>query len=145
QEFLGTTAAEIAAEKAGIIRHGRPVIWGGVDAASRDADAVIRQAAVAAEAPLYALGEHFMLTPMHLEVALPGHQAFTVALPPGLREKPQFLKCNFAMAVAAFYAFRRDAAATRNAVQALADGRVPTPPCHRARFQHIVAAPKGLE
>ncbi len=49
--FLGDTPAKIAAEKAGIIKEGRPVIWGGHDAEAR---AVIEAHAAAHHAPFRA-------------------------------------------------------------------------------------------
>ncbi len=54
-DFLGTTVAEIAAEKAGILRPGRPA----VTAASGEALTVIADAAQRQRVPLYVLGRDF--------------------------------------------------------------------------------------
>lgn len=48
--FLGATVAEIAHQKAGIIKEGRPVLWCGADP---EAEAVIRAEAKAKNAPLH--------------------------------------------------------------------------------------------
>lgn len=48
--FLGTTVAEIARQKAGIIKEGRPVLWCGADP---EAEAVIRAVATEKNAPLH--------------------------------------------------------------------------------------------
>jgi dihydrofolate synthase/folylpolyglutamate synthase len=53
-EFLGNTIEEIAAEKAGIIKHGRPVVIGALPAA---ADTVIRRIAAERHARLYSVRE----------------------------------------------------------------------------------------
>lgn len=50
-EYLGDTTEKIAAEKAGIIKKGAPMVWGGHDHAAR---AVIEQAAAAAGVPFVA-------------------------------------------------------------------------------------------
>jgi len=49
--LLGSTVLEIAAQKAGIIKHGCPVLYGGADA---DAEAVIKKTAWEREAPYHA-------------------------------------------------------------------------------------------
>lgn len=59
EAYLGTTIAEIAAEKAGIIKTGVPVV-SGVD--KTNAAEVIRQAAVKLQAPLYLHGNDFAFT-----------------------------------------------------------------------------------
>ena len=55
-EFLGDTLAKIAAEKAGIIKPGRPVVMGRVPP---EAEAVIRRVAAERGAPLVAVREEF--------------------------------------------------------------------------------------
>ncbi|WP_281350748.1 bifunctional folylpolyglutamate synthase/dihydrofolate synthase [Metabacillus lacus] len=54
--ILGDTISEIAAEKAGIIKKGIPVVTA---AENREALTVIRQFAAKQQAPLYELGNHF--------------------------------------------------------------------------------------
>ena len=58
EAYLGTTLAEIAAEKAGIIKPGVPVVIGDMEPAAVE---VVRQLALAAQAPLYALGAEFAM------------------------------------------------------------------------------------
>ena len=48
--FLGNTTAEIAAEKAGIIKGGSPILWGGLD---HDAETVIAEKAKDMQSTLY--------------------------------------------------------------------------------------------
>ncbi|MEK5077486.1 folylpolyglutamate synthase/dihydrofolate synthase family protein [Solibacillus sp. FSL W7-1436] len=55
-DMLGETYAEIAAEKAGIIKQGKPVVVGVKNA---EALAVIQHTAARLHAPIYTLGEHF--------------------------------------------------------------------------------------
>ena len=55
-EFLGDTLAKIAAEKAGIIKPGRPVVIGRLPA---EAEAVIRDIAAERGAPVHAVREGF--------------------------------------------------------------------------------------
>lgn len=54
--FLGTTLAEIAAHKAGIIKEGRPVVVGRMTSEALD---VIKQQALSQKAPLLLLGNAF--------------------------------------------------------------------------------------
>lgn len=56
QEYLGRTISAVAAEKAGIIKPGIPVVTG---ARQKSAVARIRQRATEQSAPFYRLGEHF--------------------------------------------------------------------------------------
>ncbi len=58
QDFLGTTIEEIAAEKAGIMRRGRPAFYG-----DWPVPAAVRTAAAAIGADLACLGEQFDFTP----------------------------------------------------------------------------------
>ncbi len=55
-EFLGDTLAKIAAEKAGIIKPGRPVVIGRMP---REAETVIRDVARASDAPVVSVRERF--------------------------------------------------------------------------------------
>ena len=60
QQYLGTTLPEIAFEKAGIIKEGKPVIVGEVPP---EASEVIRQVAKDKQAPYYELGSEFYVVP----------------------------------------------------------------------------------
>lgn len=55
-DMLGETYAEIAAEKAGIIKQGKPVVVG---VENLEALAVIQQTAAQQHAPIYTISEHF--------------------------------------------------------------------------------------
>lgn len=57
-DMLGETYAEISAEKAGIIKQGKPVVVGVKNA---EALAVIQQTAAQLHAPIYVLNEHFYI------------------------------------------------------------------------------------
>lgn len=56
REYLGDTISAIAAEKAGIIKPGRPVVVG---VQEQEAFAVLEEAAAKAKAPFYAVGRDF--------------------------------------------------------------------------------------
>lgn len=77
REYLGDTLSAIAAEKAGIIKPGRPVVVG---VQEREALAVLKKAATKAKAPFYAVGRDFRykvttvdMDGVHLEIE-GGHQ-----------------------------------------------------------------------
>lgn len=145
QEYLGNTPEAIAREKAGVMRAGRLVIWGGVEAGAPAADRAIREAAATCGAKLVALGEEIGLSAgKEVWLALPGLPALTVPLPRRIAAQPSFLQRNFALAVAAFYALRRDPELVRAAARVLDEDRVPPPPCLWARFQSVLAAPAGM-
>jgi dihydrofolate synthase/folylpolyglutamate synthase len=55
-EFLGNTLESIATEKAGIIKHGRPVVLGRLPS---EAEAVIRRVAIGCDAPVITVAEVF--------------------------------------------------------------------------------------
>ncbi len=61
---LGGTVAEIAAEKAGIVKPGVPVVLAPQPAGSRDAVRVVREAAARAGAPLIEVGAEARWTPI---------------------------------------------------------------------------------
>lgn len=58
EAYLGTTLADIATEKAGIIKPGRPVVSGVNEPAAAE---VVGRVAEEVQAPLYTLGSHFSL------------------------------------------------------------------------------------
>ena len=64
--FLGETIAEIAAEKAGIIKPGVPVVMG---LQSEEARTVITQAAFRNDAPIYEVGVAYKYMPTHRSMA----------------------------------------------------------------------------
>jgi dihydrofolate synthase/folylpolyglutamate synthase len=69
QEFLGNTVEEIAGEKAGILRAGRPGFYG-----DWPVPAAIRRAARDLGADLHCLGEQFDFTPSRPNWSWRGHQ-----------------------------------------------------------------------
>lgn len=78
-EYLGSTIAAIAREKAGIIKHGRPVVMGCLAA---EAEGVVREVAASREAPVYSVRERFGDAPDGLPlVALKGaHQRLNAGM-----------------------------------------------------------------
>jgi dihydrofolate synthase/folylpolyglutamate synthase len=62
QEFLGSSLADIAAEKAGIVKRGVPLVIGPQDDVPRD---VITRRADALSAPLFAFGQQFFAHQEH--------------------------------------------------------------------------------
>jgi dihydrofolate synthase/folylpolyglutamate synthase len=120
QQYLGPTTKDIAREKAGIMRPGRPVFWGGLGAGDPDSDRVIRKAAESLGSPLICEGEHFGWREGKLFVDLFGSgsssQSSPVsasvrssakvwpeeALPQEIKRAPPFLRSNFSKAVAAY-------------------------------------------
>jgi dihydrofolate synthase/folylpolyglutamate synthase len=162
QRFLGDTTAAIAREKAGIMRRGRPTLWGGDDAGDADAIAALRAEADERGALLLEGGRAFGLEAGHVFARLPDRPPLRIALPEPLAAAPAFLRGNFAKAMAAFWlllgddataAARRRAgvdgeAAVALALARLAAGAVPTPPSLRARFErvqcHVAGAPRAF-
>lgn len=61
-EILGDTIEEIAAQKAGIIKQGVPVVTGNI---APEAFTVIQQTAKAKNAPLYVYGENYKINYLH--------------------------------------------------------------------------------
>ncbi len=78
-EYLGTTIAAIAREKAGIIKPGRPVVMGRLEPA---AETVVREVAASRNAPVFSLSERFGPDPCALPaVALAGaHQRLNAGM-----------------------------------------------------------------
>ncbi len=147
QEWLGTTHAAIASEKAGIMRTARPVIWGGRAAGTTEAQSTLRRSAAELHAPFWEQGQEFRLREDTIVLDLPDCPPATVALPQKARHWPPFLRDNFTKAAAAYYWLiatsqvkkehedpKKSLAAATSAIDA---DSVPTPACLRARFDHI--------
>lgn len=121
-EFLGDSVAEIAAEKAGIMRPGTPVIWAG---AVDDADGIIADQVILREAE--ARGSHLLR---------PDLKRWQGALPEEVKRLPGYLRRNFATALTAFaelgYVDRVQSAAAQ-----VLSGAVSMPPSLRGRFQYL--------
>ena len=95
EEYLGTTLAAIAREKAGIFRRGRPAVLG-----SLDMPAVIEEVARGLEAPLKRLGTEFAYTLEERAWRFQGSRWTLPHLPPpALAGKAQY--ANAATAIAA--------------------------------------------
>jgi dihydrofolate synthase/folylpolyglutamate synthase len=81
-QLLGTTHAQIAREKAGIIKPGVPLLSA---ARSDEARRAIRQVALDRDAPLYELGDQLVLTHLSPDSAadpdLPRHWSFALSTP----------------------------------------------------------------
>lgn len=162
QQYLGPTTKDIAREKAGIMRPGRPVFWGGLGAGDPDSDQVIRKAAESLGSPLMCEGEHFGWRGEQLFVDLSGGSSFSNsatgysgaakvwpegALPREIKQAPPFLRSNFSKAVAA-YCYLMDQNLAQGDVDALIatwDG-VPfrKAPSRYGRFHRHHGAPHGF-
>ena len=146
QEYLGATTAAIAGEKAGIMRPGVPVLWGGLSGADQAADRVIRQRSQELGAPLLEAGKHWGEAEaqgggLELWFAEPGGAGVRAAAPESYRQWPGYLRRNFLMAAAATVQLVGGAALER----ALAGfDLVPKAPCETGRFDlRRVRGPDG--
>lgn len=127
QQYLGSTYTAIAREKAGIMRTGKPVLWGATG--PQEADQAIREAAAH-------IGAHLLDAPTAHAIV-----AKVSALPPQAAAWPAYLIANWQLAAAAFLQL-----AMGDAKQAFArfkSGAVPSAPSLIGRFQLIEAAPQG--
>lgn len=142
QEYLGNSTDAIAREKAGVMRAGRPVLWGGPTAGDAAAHAAIIDEAQKRGASLFILDRDLRLVGDQLTLALGDLPKMTLTLPRAIALGPTFLHRNFALAVSAFHLLKRDDQMLQGAVAALDAGLAPMPACHWARFQRLIAAPK---
>lgn len=134
QEFLGDTHAAIAREKAGIMRPGKPVVWGGLHFSNQEAHSAILKYAEEIHANLF--------IPENLDAS---------RLPTMLRNKPQFLVRNFSLAFAAFEALISSSLCPKLgqisydiAIERFDDERLPVPVTLRGRFD-LIRVSKGHE
>lgn len=148
QEFLGSTTDLVAREKAGIMRSGRPCLWGGEMSSDAISDRTIRDAAHKLNTPLFIAGEDFLVkTPEYFST-------FTkeqFSLPTRVQAWPSFLKRNFAMAANAFVALSSspDISADlqarlslTNALKRFGHKDLQWPTTLKGRFQHVRVAKK---
>ncbi len=147
QQYLGDTTAKIAFEKAGIMRPGAPVLWGGDQAGDADAVAMIREQARIKGAVLGEMGRHFGPDGDRIVVNLPFASGLSTPWPRVAAAWPGYLRRNFVMAVAActfLLANDSDAEAKlRAAVQSLDDPRTPVAPSLRGRFESATVERNG--
>ena len=81
QEFLGSTLTSVATEKAGIMRKGKPVVWGGARSSETEAhEAIISQASK--------LGATLLTENQEADIPMPSWMA----------ARPEFLRRNFKLA-----------------------------------------------
>lgn len=116
-EFLGDTVEKIAAEKAGVMRRGKPVFWGGTASSAAEADAVIRAEADRIGAPLRTFGS--------IDAEPPS------VWPKRLERAPSYLQRNFALALAAY----RMITGSARIPERFDDPSLPMPPSLAGRFQ----------
>ena len=148
QEWLGDSTAAIATEKAGIMRAGVPVIWGGEGAGDPAAVAVLRQRATALGAPFWQQGQEFGgLDAGHffVHLPLPGGRRYVLPWPQRLAQAPNYLRDNFLKAAAALAWLLGHGPLTASyqglfakAVAALDQPGLVIPPSLRARFERVV-------
>jgi dihydrofolate synthase/folylpolyglutamate synthase len=96
-EYLGKTVAEIAFEKAGVIKPGHPVV---TSALNDDALAVIRRQCSELSSPLYCYGEHFTATWEKSGLAYQGFRNNLSGLRPGIAGRYQSANAACALAAA---------------------------------------------
>ncbi len=139
QEFLGTSIADIAAEKAGIIKPGVPVIVGPQEDIPGD---VISRRADALSAPLYAFGQDFFARSGTRPPRLSGHRGLLDLPLPRLVGRHQIE--NAAVAIAALR--RRGGWGRDDAIErGLRTVEWPARLQRLSRGPLIDAAPKGAE
>lgn len=133
QEYLGPDTRSIAREKSGIMRPGKPVIWGGEEESDAEAhDEIGRQA--------QSLGA--ILIRGGLDIMLRDQKEWP--LPEGLRGAPLFLKQNFMKAWAAFSQLCSMGLIKASPLAVLSQvDLVPKPPSLWARFHEVSGAPAG--
>ena len=113
-EFLGETLADIAAEKAGIIKRGVPVI---VAEQAPEAMAVIERVAVRLRAPLHAAGQHWHVAQEHGRVVYQDDRGLMDLAAPRLFGRHQIDNAGLAIAtLRALDALKIDAAAFETGV-----------------------------
>ncbi len=98
QQFLGPTTLHIASEKAGIIRPRKPLLLGSSAGIDSEALEILRKKAFELEAPCYEVDKEFIAGEDILEAV---NLRKSWALPPQIKNAPQFLKRNFALSVLA--------------------------------------------
>jgi dihydrofolate synthase/folylpolyglutamate synthase len=133
QEFLGDSHAAIAREKAGIMRPGKPVVWGGLQFSNQEAHEAILN---------YALEINAQITiPENIEK--PG-------LPAMLRNNPKFLVRNFCVALAALdqliasgHCPKLDKDASKFALKHFDDAHLPWPVTLKGRFEQLIVSKEG--
>ena len=158
-EFLGTKLSAIAAEKAGVMRAGRPVLWSGNfnsqeaafsdwTAATDPVEQAIDAAARQTNAKLLRFGRDWTRsdagiawTPSSYFADLSGK---TWRYPPSLQSQADYLKKNFAVALAATAAWWKESG-LQSEVKASLEGLialslqncdlVPRPACLQGRFE----------
>jgi dihydrofolate synthase / folylpolyglutamate synthase len=96
-EYLGKTVAEIAFEKAGVVKPGQPVV---TSARDEEALAVVRRQCTKLSSPLYCWGDHFTTAWEDGRVTYHGLRANLADLKPGIAGRYQEANAACAMAAA---------------------------------------------
>jgi dihydrofolate synthase/folylpolyglutamate synthase len=136
-ELLGNTPAAIAREKAGIMRPGVPVFWGGRVGSAPEADRVIREEAARLGAPLFEEGRSYGCDDDSLFI----DGSFDAVFPDDLRVAPHWMKRNFALA----WGVARHLGIPASVLQGWSDhSRVPRPPSLQGRFDWREVAQQKL-
>ncbi len=132
QEYLGTTHGQIAQEKAGIMRPGKPIVWGGVGSSEREAHDTILDCAKK-------IGANVILSKKH-EIGPPSKL---------LAHYPSFLLNNFHTAMTALDVFADSGACSKlsrgSLSKAVADfdkPQLPWPVTLNGRFE-LITVQKG--
>lgn len=101
ENFLGTSLAEIAAHKSGIIKEKVPIIVGEVD---KEALTVIKKEARRLHAPIYLYGEQFSVIEERREIF---YQSFNLKMPLRLQMKGKHQAHNAAVAIKTLFALNQ--------------------------------------
>ncbi|MEM6762707.1 MAG: bifunctional folylpolyglutamate synthase/dihydrofolate synthase, partial [Pseudomonadota bacterium] len=114
-DYLGNTLAEIAAEKAGIIKRGVPII---AAPQKSDASSVIERAAARARAPLYLGGADWSVVQEHGRLVFQDNDGLLDLPQPRLPGRHQFINAGTAIATARATGLITDTAAIEAGVTA---------------------------
>lgn len=137
QEFLGNSTDAVAAEKAGIMRTGRPCLWGGPLSSDTLADQTVQSTASTLNTPLMIAGKDFLFTSAHSFQSPYGEEH---KIPERVQRWPSFLQRNFLMAASAFSALAHTTQLPLSLASALAQfgqSTLPWPTTLKGRFQHV--------
>lgn len=137
EEFLGADICGIAREKAGIMRPGVPIIWGGRDSSEALAHETIIAAAQKIGAPLI---ESFF-----------NEDSDDIAFPESLKTRPLFLRQNFWLAQLALKEFLKldhgpcfAKITLEDLIRRYDDARLPRPVTFKGRFERLVISRNNI-
>lgn len=148
QGYLGNKLSDIAREKVGILRPGRPFFLGSGGRLYDDFEAkdLLFNSVLKARCPFYRFGDQFGIEGNKLYIQIPGLDSVLINLPEILENAAFFVKENFSLAAAIYHWFRdysikNQLDVTPLPLEAVLDSfsskETPLPPCMAGRFQKI--------